>query len=168
MIAQTVWWSGVGSGRWWPNGGGPAGAEICEGLFRPLANGRRRNVVRPPHTTHDPHATKICYRFHPFYGVDVEVIRCLRKSESVILIVKVPAGSQIAVPEWMLIPQVCDRLTIEDQARISIDALINLRRLIDSQCLNRSLQAPGRAESPAGGQDGQEPKSNRLATPSLL
>jgi hypothetical protein len=69
------------------------------------------------------------------------------------------------VPEWMLIPQVCDRLTIADQARISVDALINLRRLIDSQRLNKSLKAPGRAESAAGGQDGQQPKSDRLATP---
>jgi hypothetical protein len=34
---------------------------------------------------------------------------------------------QIAAPEWMFIPQTCDRLRIEDEARISIDALIALR-----------------------------------------
>jgi hypothetical protein len=113
-------------------------------------------------------STKICYRFHPFYGVEVGVIRYLRKSESVILIVKLPGGVQIAVPEWMLIPHVCDRLTIEDKPRISIDALIVLRRLINSQYLNHSLKAPGRAESPAGGQDGQRQKSSRLATPAAL
>ena len=123
---------------------------------------------RPPHTTHDPQSTKICYRFHPLYGAEVEVIRCLRKSTSVILIVKLPSGVQIAVPEWMLIPQTCDRLSVEDQSRISIDALIALRRLIDSQRFNNSLKAAGHAESPAGGQDGQQQKSSRLAIAAAL
>ena len=122
----------------------------------------------PPHTTHDPHATKICYRFHPFYGVEVEVIRFLRKSESAILMVRLPRGAQIAVPEWMLIPQVCDRLTVEDKPRISIDALHDLRRLIRAQSLNNSLKTPGRAEFPAGGQDGQRQESSRVATSAAL
>jgi hypothetical protein len=100
--------------------------------------------------------------------VEVEVIRLLRKSDSVILIVKLPGGSQIAVPEWMLIPHVCDRLPIEDKPRISIDALNDLRRLIDAQSLNNSLKTPGRAEFPAGGQDGQRQKSSRVATPAAL
>jgi hypothetical protein len=64
----------------------------------------------------------------------------------------------------MLTPQICDRLNIKDKPQISIDALIGLRRLIDSQCLNKHPEAPGRAESPAGGQDAQQPKSSRLAT----
>ena len=38
---------------------------------------------------------------------------------------------QIAVPEWMLNPQVCDRLKTEDKPRISVGALMDLRRLID-------------------------------------
>ena len=96
------------------------------------------------------------------------MIRVLRKSESVILIVKLPGGAQIAVPEWMLIPQVCDRLTIEDKPRISIDALNDLRRLVNAQSLNNSLEAPGGAEFPAGGQDGQRQKSSRLATSAAL
>ena len=120
------------------------------------------------HTTHDSHSTKICYRFHPFYGVDVEVIRYLRKTTSAILIIKLPGGTQIAVPEWMLIPQVCDRLTVEDKPRISIDALNDLRRLINAQSINSSLKTPGRAEFPAGGQDGQRQKSRHLATPAAL
>jgi hypothetical protein len=128
----------------------------------------RSSDARPPHTTHDPQSAKICYRFHPLYGTEVEVIRCLRKSASVILIVKLPSGVQIAVPEWMLIPLACDQLRIEDKPRISIYALIALRRLIDSQRLNNSLKAAGHAESPAGGQGGQQQKSSRLATPAGL
>jgi hypothetical protein len=68
----------------------------------------------------------------------------------------------------MLIPQVCDRLTIEDQPRISIDALNDLRRLTLAQSLNNILKPPDRAESSAGGQDGQRQKSSRLATPAAL
>jgi len=76
-------------------------------------------TLRPPHNTHDLLSRKICYRFHPLYGAEVEVIRCSRKSASVILIVKVPGGLQIAVPEWMLIPQTCDQLKIEDKPRLA-------------------------------------------------
>jgi hypothetical protein len=72
------------------------------------------------------------------------------------------------VPEWMLVPQVCDRLTIEDKPLISIDALNDLRRMIDLQSFNNSLKAPGGAESPTGGQHGQQQKSNRVAAPAAL
>ena len=78
-----------------------------------------KRSLRPPHTTHDLLLRKICYRFHPLYGAEVEVIRYLRKSASVILTVKVPGGLQIAVPEWMLIPQTCDQLKIEDKPRLA-------------------------------------------------
>jgi hypothetical protein len=129
----------------------------------------RNSAGRPPHTTHDPHSIKICYRFHPFNGVEVEVIRFLRISRSVILIVKLlPGGTQIAVPEWMLNPQFCDRLSIEDKPRISIDALMDLRRLIDAQSLSSAAKAPAHAESPAGELHGQQQKSSRLATPVAL
>jgi len=105
---------------------------------------------------------KICYRFHTFHGVEVEVIRHLRKSESVILVIKLPGGSQVAIPEWMLIPHICDRLTYEEKPRISIEALIDLRRLIDAQCLKKAGSC---AESPSGGQNAQQRKSRRLAAP---
>ena len=68
----------------------------------------------------------------------------------------------------MLIPHVCGQLTVEDKPRISIDALADLRRLIDLQSLNHTFKAPGRAEFPAGGQDGQRQKSSRVATPAAL
>ena len=47
--------------------------------------------------------------------------------------------AQIAVPEWMLSPQVCDQFTDEAEPRISIDALLDLRRLIDAQRLGKRL-----------------------------
>ena len=97
-------------------------------------------VARPPRTAHDLHSTKICYRFHPFYGVEVEVIRHLRMIASAILIVRLPGGTQVAVPEWMLLPQVCDQLVMEAEPRIAIDALIDLQTLIDAQRLKTLLR----------------------------
>ena len=126
------------------------------------------NVLRPPHTTHDLLLRKICYRFHPLYGAEVEVIRYLRKSASVILIVKVPGGLQIAVPEWMLIPQTCDQLKIEDKPRISVGALMDLRRLIDAQSFQNAPKDRSCAESPTGGKDAQQRKADRVATSAAL
>ena len=126
------------------------------------------HVGRPPHTTHDLLSTKICYRFHPFHGVEVELVRYLRKTESSILIVKLPGGTQLAIPEWMLNPQVCDRLRNEDQPRISVAALLDLRRLIDAQSFQNARQDRSCAESPTGGKDAQQRKADRVATSAAL
>jgi hypothetical protein len=120
-------------------------------------------VGRPPRTTHDSYSAKIYYRFHPFYGTEVEVIRHLRRSEPAILILKLPGGAQLAVPEWMLLPQVCDRLVIETEPRISIDALIDLRALVDAQRLKNTSAEDCCAESPLGGQDAQQRRPDRTA-----
>src|SRR5215472_2473091 len=75
----------------------------------------RRCASTPPRTTHDLLSRKICYRFHPFHDVEVELVRYLRKTDSSILVVKLPGGVQVAIPEWMLNPQVCDQLKSEDK-----------------------------------------------------
>jgi hypothetical protein len=115
--------------------------------------------ARPSHTAHDLHATKICYRCHPFYGVEVEGIRHLRRIDSVILIVRLPGCTQVAVPDWMLSPQVCDRFTNEAEPRVSIDALFDLRRVIDAHHLGKASRDHGCAESPSGGKNAQQRKS---------
>ena len=68
----------------------------------------------------------------------------------------------------MLSSQVCDRLTDEENPRISIDALTGLRRLIDAQCRNSSSDVRSCAESSSGGQDAQQRKSRRVAAPAAL
>lgn len=116
-----------------------------------------------PHTTHDLHSARICYPFHPFHGVEVEVVRHVRRIESSVLIVKLPGGTQIALPEWMLTPQACDGMKKEDSPRIAIDALFDLRRLIDSQQNSRDPHGRSCAESPSGGQDAQQRESDCVA-----
>jgi len=75
---------------------------------------------------------------------------------------------QVAVPDWMLNPQVCDRFTNEAEPRVSIDALFELRRLIDGQRLGKTPKDRGCAESPSGGKNAQQRKSVRVATQAAL
>jgi hypothetical protein len=120
------------------------------------------------HTAHDLHVAKICYRCHPFCGVEVEVIRYLRRRDSVSLIVRLPGGAQVAIPDWMLSPQVCDRFTNEAEPRVSIEALFDLRRLIDAHHLGKASKDHGCAESPSGGKNAQQRKSVQMATQAAL
>ena len=83
------------------------------------------------------------------------MIRHLRRIGSAILIVRFPDGLQLAVPEWMLSPQVCQRLTDQLEPRIAIEALEELRRLIDAQTLVFGRDAGSGAESSAGGNHAQ-------------
>jgi hypothetical protein len=86
-------------------------------------------------------------------SVEVEVIRHLRRSDSVILIVRLPGGTQVALPDWMLSAQICDQFTNEADPRVSIDALFDLRRLIDAHHLGKASKDHGCAESPSGGKN---------------
>ena len=75
---------------------------------------------------------------------------------------------QIAVPDWMLNPQVCDRFTNEAEPQISMDALFAMRRLIDAHRLGKTPEAHGCAESPSGGKNAQQRKSVQVATQAAL
>ena len=121
----------------------------------------------PSRTAHDLHTTKICYQFHPFYGVEVELVRYLRRTESGVLIVRLPEGAQVALPEWMLNPQACDRLSQEEKPRIAIDALLGLRRLIDAHRIKNATEDRICAESASGGQDAEQ-RSDRAAARAAL
>jgi hypothetical protein len=68
----------------------------------------------------------------------------------------------------MLIPEICDRFTIEAEARVSIDALFELRRLLDAHQFGKTPQDHSCAESPSGGNHAQQRKSVRVATQAAL
>jgi hypothetical protein len=142
--------------------------EWCAGQHRPRVDEWRMRAARPSHTAHNSQVTKICYRCHPFYGVEVEVIRHLRKRDSEILIIRLPGGTQVAIPDWMLSPQVCDRFTNEAEPRISVDALFDLRRLIDAHDLRKAPKDHSCAKSPSGGKNAQQRKSVHVATQAAL
>jgi hypothetical protein len=96
------------------------------------------------------------------------MIRHLRRISSAILIVRLPDGSQLAVPEWMLNPLSCERLIDEAEPRVAISALVELRQLIDSQPLIPTRDFRSCAQYPTGGQHAQQRESERLAAETSL
>src|SRR3954469_21848148 len=80
---------------------------------------------------HELYMAKVCYRHHPLYGVEVGVMRYLRRNSAApVVIVRCPDRRQIALPEWMLGSVACERLSVETQPRVAITALLDLARLL--------------------------------------
>jgi hypothetical protein len=120
-------------------------------------------------TAHSLYPAKICYHYHPCHGVEVEPIRYLRRGGGApIVIVRLPDGLQLAIPEWMLSSEICERLRTEARPRISLDALIELRTLTDAQHSMVAGDRRGCAESSAGGQDAQPREAGRTSAQASL
>jgi hypothetical protein len=114
------------------------------------------------------YSAKVCYRHHPLFGVEVEVIRYLRQNSAArVVIVRCPGHLQLAVPEWMLNPLVCERLTDEQQPRIAIEALWDLRQLLNEQMTISPTQVSSCAESSTGGKNAQRRLPNTATESSV-
>jgi hypothetical protein len=68
---------------------------------------------------------------------------------------------QIAIPEWMLSPVACGRLSDEAQPRIVLSALLALRRLLDEHAPATGKYS--RAKSSRGGEHAREEPTNDTA-----
>lgn len=78
----------------------------------------------------------IRYRFHPFCGEEVEVVRRLRRYTADSVVVKLrQSGLQIAVPSWMLDEAFCQTLVEGPHPRVAVAALLELGDLLASQPL---------------------------------
>jgi hypothetical protein len=124
----------------------------------------RSCAVRRHHGAHNFGSAKICYRYHPRYGAEVELVRYLRRGSAAVVVVRLPDGPQVAIPEWMLDSEACERLTIEAKPRISLGSLLDLRLLIDTQPSATADPTSDRAEYARGGQDAKPRESGDLAT----
>ena len=78
---------------------------------------------------------RFCYSHHPFFGQTVEIVRWLRRQTSESLVVKLPDGVQIAMAAWMLAPLACRQLQDAPTPRVSVDALLALRDVLDHSLL---------------------------------
>ena len=61
------------------------------------------------------------------------MIRRLRACENPVVVVQIEEGLNIALPCWMLDATCCETMVLEAQSRICVNALIQLRDLIDRQ-----------------------------------
>jgi hypothetical protein len=79
------------------------------------------------------------------------------------VIVRLPDGLQLAIPEWMLKPEVCEELKVEAKPRISVSALLDVCKLIGGQASAIADNSHSCAESATGGRDAQQRESSHTA-----
>ena len=116
------------------------------------------------HTTHPSSIMRICYRHHPFCGQTVEIVRWLRRLTTESLIVKLPDGLELAIPVWMLDPVACSLMCDAPAPRLTVEALLALRDLLDRQpLLHTAIPATPCVSPPEGARDAQESSSCPLA-----
>src|SRR5262249_27548754 len=122
------------------------------------------------HTTHHSSIIRICYHHHPFFGQTVEIIRWLRRQHSESLVVKLQDGLELAIPAWMLDPLACSQVYDAPVPRLTVEALLALRDLLDRQSLlPAALAATPCVSPPEGARDAQESSSApRVAGPRAL
>jgi hypothetical protein len=78
---------------------------------------------------------RICYRHHPFFDQEVQILRTIRQSEPSVII-QLADDVRIAIPRWMLDAAFCATLPHEPSPRVSLQALMELRNLVDRQPLS--------------------------------
>jgi len=137
-------------------------SESFVGPLRLRACAWQSSAVRHSRSAHDLYSAKVCYRYHPLHGVAVQLVRYLRRGSSAVVIVRLLDNSQLAIPEWMLKPETCEGLKLEAKPRISVNSLLNVRKLIGGN------DAQSCAESASGGQDAQQGESGDTAAQDSL
>src|SRR5438309_4394665 len=151
--------------RWFPSRHAPAEPEWCAGRYRLRASAWPSCAGRRSHSAHHFDRAKIYYRYHPLHGVEVEVIRYLRRNSILpIVIVRCPDHSQRAIPKWMLDSLCCERCRPETKPRITLAALQQLRHLLDTQQALLSPEEHNRAESSPGDVHAEGKRLPSLAT----
>jgi len=73
-------------------------------------------------------------------------MRALRTCEQAVVVIKVPAGFQVAIPTWMLDSVQCEGLRQEARPRVSLAALLELLALVrDSEFACAAKPAPAKS-----------------------
>lgn len=78
---------------------------------------------------------KIEYRHHPHFGAEVRVVRTLRHFRDELDTVEFTDGRRLGVPQWMLDPEACRRLSQTSKPRIAIIALLRLIKIYEAHHL---------------------------------
>ena len=78
---------------------------------------------------------KIYYRFHPYVGQDVRILRRFRVLSGNDVEIQLADGTQQGIPGWMLDEQACLDAEEQDSPRIAVAALHHLQRVLNAQPL---------------------------------
>jgi hypothetical protein len=99
----------------------------------------------------------ICYRFHPFYNSSGRILRRSRCRGGEQFIIQLDDGTALAVPAWMLDPVFCERLVVEPRPRLGLEALRELRRLIEAHPVSRAVKGGSTDDSSSPSGERHEP-----------
>ena len=89
------------------------------------------------------------------------MIRRLRADESSVIVEVVDSELRIAVPGWMLDQSFCDSLRLQENARIELEALRELREVVDLQLATLVGDNMGSQSTAAKGErHGKEPSAD--------
>ena len=154
----------VSTVRWSADWYAPSSAGWCGDPPRLPADGWQRHAGTYLHTAHHSSIVRICYHHHPFCGQTVEIIRWLRRQTSDSLVIKLQDGLELAIPSWMLDPLACSHVSDAPAPRLSVEALLALRDLLDHQpLLHAAIPATPCVSQPEGARDAQESSSSPTA-----
>jgi hypothetical protein len=128
------------------------------------------NVDKPHYTAHELPRATIAYRYHPFHGEPVEILRRFRRYATDHLLLRLSDEVQLAIPAWMLDPVACQELCNEVHPRIAVSALQALQQLLESQPLLATNPAAtsSRASEDKGGTDARLSRTSPPTTPTSL
>lgn len=91
----------------------------------------RKNGARSSHTAHQLNRSRVFYKFHPFFDHEISAIRTLRSGGESVIVRISDNDLRIAVPAWMLDQAHCKSMVLKDEPRIQLDALRQLREIVD-------------------------------------
>src|SRR6266851_9643128 len=83
------------------------------------------------HNAHEIKRVTIWYRWHPFYGQAVRMLRARNKDGDQCLRCELPDGTTASIPAWMMDADVCAQMSAGEPA-ISLAALAQLRSFLDT------------------------------------
>ena len=91
---------------------------------------------------------KIRYRWHPMHGQQVQVTQCVGRHGYEVLHIDSDFGRPREIPAWMTEAATCSLMSL-GCAQVSVEALVELRRLLDLSAPTRSSsEASAQSESP--------------------
>ena len=91
----------------------------------------RTNRTIQSHNAHEIKRVTIWYRWHPFYGQTVRMLRARNKDGDQCIRCELPDGTTATIPGWMMDAETCAQMSVGEPT-ISVPALAQLRSFLDT------------------------------------
>jgi hypothetical protein len=108
----------------------------------------------------------VLYRWHPWYGQTVKVVRTVEKRTGFVVRVSAERDGriqQIELPRWMTDSVLCASMTLAERPVVSIDALQSVRELLEIVGSRAMVEVQHLTERPRGDADGKKAPSRAYA-----